>query len=989
MKSILFLVLTLLNISFATTHFYKRGAVDHYIVSYKEKQSWILNVIEMKPGKLQELKLKKQFKSQKQLKKFIKYNYKNIRLKKSRRKSTHKYITSELKTEKLWEVENEWTLDWEKSFSEWIKKDFNKDFFKTYNLETDCADVAFALRWIFARMHNLPAASTLAGSHVIFSQDSFKEEWKTLKRSDKWYEDELFLTALNYLLKHVYTGTLNIDGYPIELNKESFLVGTVHLDGGHTMIISDIDYEQKRTSPIWKLSSTVPAQVRELFEEPMMDSQITDKDSGGLFRFRWPYKNNGEWNLTPRVKMPLYSMEQYSDEFLGEQTSFTLALIERLGIDFNPRKIIKETAQTILSSLEDRIDIVERGHDNCQEKDCSIGTFDYEEYSTPTRDGRIASRFETTEQLLMQFSDYDETIKEYWENLISELSITVLDKTRTLKEMSVLLKNKFLSYDPRDSLNKRWAINQSDIHETLNERFSYVLSLRKEKVHLANECLGNKDCTKGSDLWNKHNTYAYDHKLKNGIYKSYLNFCKYYGCTNNLFINKDEMELIPFYSSEPTMPTNYRNGEHSEKYDFLKLPEGENIIQLNSDEFFIDGKVFSTLSKRYELAWPQMIYFSYNSTQKSLVAYNNNKIYIRKNNQSFTYDLSLNESNGIKINWITKKSFNISDCSTDWEPVSGEANYNHICHDYIFSFINNSFSQIYHGREESLTTSSAEELSDLALIKMDEKGSLYIFKNKLVRIDKKIERNFIQNDYLVFTSKDSDSWDFPLKNAELYDFNTQTTCQFTIESNFEFIQGVVKDVFVVEDRKNRHSKIYKKNKNCELDLIGEINTMPVWPFLSGDFITFYENGDSQKLMLYAYGELRVFDNPLADSTFLVDSSVMSLYFNSDKTRIERATLEDIKTGELSKVDTNNIPWPCFNTEVCQMNKKLKTYVYFERDESQSYFFKNSWLKGTFFSSSYELLVQGRSIEPYETRAIQSSGDGHIIETIKGRYIYIK
>jgi hypothetical protein len=75
--------------------------------------------------------------------------------------------------------------------------------------------------------------------------------------------------------------------------------------GGHTLIISEIDYSANATAPIWKLNSTVPSAVRVLNREMMIDSQMTDASDGGLFRMRWPVNKDSVWSLVPKEKMPL------------------------------------------------------------------------------------------------------------------------------------------------------------------------------------------------------------------------------------------------------------------------------------------------------------------------------------------------------------------------------------------------------------------------------------------------------------------------------------------------------------------------------------------------------------------------------------------------------------------------------------------------------------------------------------------------------------
>ena len=57
----------------------------------------------------------------------------------------------------LWEVKHDWDESWEIKYSNWIEGNLTADFFKRYNMKVDCGDVVYAMRWIFAREHGLPA----------------------------------------------------------------------------------------------------------------------------------------------------------------------------------------------------------------------------------------------------------------------------------------------------------------------------------------------------------------------------------------------------------------------------------------------------------------------------------------------------------------------------------------------------------------------------------------------------------------------------------------------------------------------------------------------------------------------------------------------------------------------------------------------------------------------------------------------------------------
>lgn len=142
----------------------------------------------------------------------------------------------------LWKVENQWSTEWENKYAQWVRENVGPDFFQRYKISTDCADIAFAFRWIFARNNALPAANKLPGSSSMFTHESLKQEWAKLPTDSEWSKDKRFLAALNYLMRMVYTHSLMDDSYPIKISKETFIEGTHHLSiyehSGHTLFVS-------------------------------------------------------------------------------------------------------------------------------------------------------------------------------------------------------------------------------------------------------------------------------------------------------------------------------------------------------------------------------------------------------------------------------------------------------------------------------------------------------------------------------------------------------------------------------------------------------------------------------------------------------------------------------------------------------------------------------------------------------------------------------
>jgi hypothetical protein len=147
------------------------------------------------------------------------------------------------KNDSLWPVTNQWSWDWEVKFAQWVQTELDRTWWTRHRLATDCADVAYSARWIFARNNGLPMANRL-GNGQWFTNRSVKPEWKRLPSAAEWHKDKRFLAALNYFLDFVFTHSLWQDSYPVAINAAAIIPGAHHLSltdtSGHTQFIHKV-----------------------------------------------------------------------------------------------------------------------------------------------------------------------------------------------------------------------------------------------------------------------------------------------------------------------------------------------------------------------------------------------------------------------------------------------------------------------------------------------------------------------------------------------------------------------------------------------------------------------------------------------------------------------------------------------------------------------------------------------------------------------------
>lgn len=297
----------------------------------------------------------------------------------------------------IWPTRESWSWSWEKKFAEWVSEETNAGYFRKYGISTDCADAAYAFRFIFARIHGLPAAHHLSVSKDLFSNESVLPQWSNLPTASRWHEDARFRAALDYLLRNTYTHSLMDDLYPVKISKEATLPGTIFLhlysaETGHTEWLYQVK-GATHPSPLRILASNVPREVRDLAEYGMLDwgsQPLAGRD--GLLRFRWPVRSGSGWSLVSGRSMPNYSLEQYEQGFLGNEPTFVDAVVKKILPNWAPDAagVMKEKTNLLKDRFLARVKIVNDGYQTCQAKGgCREGSGDWENWSTPSRDGAI------------------------------------------------------------------------------------------------------------------------------------------------------------------------------------------------------------------------------------------------------------------------------------------------------------------------------------------------------------------------------------------------------------------------------------------------------------------------------------------------------------------------------------------------------------------------------------------------------------------------
>jgi hypothetical protein len=100
----------------------------------------------------------------------------------------------------VWQVgDRRWTIEEEQNYGQWVEGNIKEDFFIRYKIPIDCADVPYAIRWIYARIAHLPASATTKEGQFI---GHWSTDWKHLSTHSEWHKDLRFRTALLHIESH-------------------------------------------------------------------------------------------------------------------------------------------------------------------------------------------------------------------------------------------------------------------------------------------------------------------------------------------------------------------------------------------------------------------------------------------------------------------------------------------------------------------------------------------------------------------------------------------------------------------------------------------------------------------------------------------------------------------------------------------------------------------------------------------------------------------
>jgi len=361
-------------------------------------------------------------------------------------------------SDQIWEVGlNRWTIEEEYRFGKWVEENITEDFFIRYRTPTDCADVPYAIRWIYARIAHLPAAATTKDGKLI---GHWSKKWKHLPTHPDWRQDQRFRAALLHLLSETWTGTLPLDSYPIRISPDSVTPGTVLcMAKSHCAIVGHVSLGGSQAHPLQTWESMLPPKARKLVLRNFFSAKPESKIRTGLVKFRWPVLANGGWKYLPVKEHPFYSEEQYTPGFYEGYEDYVEAVAKRIDPkNYEPMEKFVNVMGTITRFLRDRVSIALAGYQQCRNGGCPEGSELWEIHNTLGLDGMINLLMDHLSQII----ESNQLDNEMMEGMMKAISIDI-SKSRSVTFYDVYQNCSWLSPHPKDPIEARWGMKKCEM----------------------------------------------------------------------------------------------------------------------------------------------------------------------------------------------------------------------------------------------------------------------------------------------------------------------------------------------------------------------------------------------------------------------------------------------------------------------------------------------------------------------------------------------
>jgi hypothetical protein len=395
----------------------------------------------------------------------------------------------------VWKVgQHRWTIQEEYNYSKWIETNITEDFFIRHEIRVDCADVPYALRWIYARMNHLPAAANTVNNRLI---GHWSMDWKHLPTDENWEKDRRFRAALLYMIYSTSTRTLPSDTYPISISADSMTAGTTFLIAGdHAVIVSHVVKDGSTAHPVQTFEANLPTRFQRLLLRNFSFLDPSQDHVSGFLKFCWPIKTGDRWHYLAMKEHPFYSEEQYSSVFTKGYSGYFEAIEKRIAPKiYDPDEKTEKIINTLTNRLNERIPIVLEGNNKCHKMRCPEGSLLRELYSTPDRDEYIGALIHHLDEII-RINHLD---REAFLDKLAKIQLQI-SPDRFITLQYVFQNSKWISSDPQATVESRWGLDKCGmIANRLKNAQESIFFIQKKygktDPHFAKRSIGTQQMT--------------------------------------------------------------------------------------------------------------------------------------------------------------------------------------------------------------------------------------------------------------------------------------------------------------------------------------------------------------------------------------------------------------------------------------------------------------------------------------------------------------
>lgn len=297
----------------------------------------------------------------------------------------------------VWNDVNEWSPAFETRYTEWVRTQWNTDFFarKTlpngqsnpyYGLRVDCADTVYSMRIIFSYENRLPfvAQDPTASGKTISNK---------MSRWDGQSEINRLRNFLWFIYETMSTRSLPNDTYPIAINRTAVRSGALMMTtkkNHHSWTIKEIlpiGVPYLVYNSVVGANSGLGLNERQSWPNPdwVFETDATPAGNAGFRDWRPPaFINRPAWEVPgyseEQYRVPLSKWVRYAQNRLALSQETDAQLVTRL-------------LKTTCEGLQGRVPTIQEGMQYLQSNGRCMDYANYDTYSTPNRDRRIFDDF--------------------------------------------------------------------------------------------------------------------------------------------------------------------------------------------------------------------------------------------------------------------------------------------------------------------------------------------------------------------------------------------------------------------------------------------------------------------------------------------------------------------------------------------------------------------------------------------------------------------